>query len=423
VAQQLAAAAEERAAAAEQLATQATEIARLREEQNRLTRDVHDVVGHSLTVILAQAESAQFLADDDVAGLKATMRTVATAARASLQDVRDVLTPGAPRRTPARLAAILANVADMNGRDTAISQVGSPRPLPPELDEVACRVLQEMLTNALRHGAASGPLRVELAWPDDDGLADSLRIEVVNDLDVPVGADDDDARPTAARGDRPGGDGPSCDTRCATSGVAGAASQAGGTSMGTGARAGRGIEGMRRRLGSVGGRLDVRRRDSVSCAAAGDAVGGVGGGAGDSGGRATFTAAAIVPIRDVGARAAETATPADIAGAAHDLGRAANDVGGAAPAGSSEPESAPNLEAGVAVAPAAPASTHPAGSASARDAPGEDEPISDEAGENAPGVDASADGTPGPEPDVADGGGGEQGGARLQGAADGQSRA
>ena len=43
---------------------QAREIAQLREEQARLARDVHDVVGHSLAVILAQAESAQYLDDD-----------------------------------------------------------------------------------------------------------------------------------------------------------------------------------------------------------------------------------------------------------------------------------------------------------------------------------------------------------------------
>ena len=49
---------------------QAEEIARLRDEQARLARDVHDVVGHSLAVILAQAESAQYLDDDDTAALK-----------------------------------------------------------------------------------------------------------------------------------------------------------------------------------------------------------------------------------------------------------------------------------------------------------------------------------------------------------------
>ena len=55
-------AAEEGAARAEVAAEQSREIAQLREDQARLARDVHDVVGHSLAVILAQAESAQYLA-------------------------------------------------------------------------------------------------------------------------------------------------------------------------------------------------------------------------------------------------------------------------------------------------------------------------------------------------------------------------
>ena len=91
---------------------QAEEIARLREDQARLARDVHDVVGHSLAVILAQAESAQYLDDADTAGLKRTMANIATSARSSLDDVRTVLAihpgrdhrPGAPARPgePAR---------------------------------------------------------------------------------------------------------------------------------------------------------------------------------------------------------------------------------------------------------------------------------------------------------------------------------
>jgi len=82
---------------------QSREIARLREEQARLARDVHDVVGHSLAVILAQAEAAQFQPDDP-ARLKATMATIATSARSSLQDVRQVLSatkaPAPPRARP-----------------------------------------------------------------------------------------------------------------------------------------------------------------------------------------------------------------------------------------------------------------------------------------------------------------------------------
>ena len=91
--------AEQEAARAVHEAEQAREIARLREDQARLARDVHDVVGHSLAVILAQAESAQYLRDADTQKLKQTMENIATSARTSLQDVRQVLTRAAPSRS------------------------------------------------------------------------------------------------------------------------------------------------------------------------------------------------------------------------------------------------------------------------------------------------------------------------------------
>ncbi len=94
-------AAEEDAARAEVAAEQSREIAQLREDQARLARDVHDVVGHSLAVILAQAESAQYLKDADTEKLKQTMENIATSARSSLQDVRHVLTAGSGRRAGA----------------------------------------------------------------------------------------------------------------------------------------------------------------------------------------------------------------------------------------------------------------------------------------------------------------------------------
>ena len=112
------------------------------------------------------------------------------------------------------------------------TEVGTPQPLPPELEVVAYRVLQEMLTNAIKHGRRDEPVFVERHWEGE------LRIEVRNVID------------TAATPRRP--------------------------SPSTAARA-RASTGMRRRLESVGGRLDVRRREEP--------------------GGATFTATAWVPVR------------------------------------------------------------------------------------------------------------------------------
>ncbi|QJU53444.1 histidine kinase [Herbiconiux sp. KACC 21604] len=150
------------------------EIATLRENQARLARDVHDVVGHSLTVILAQAESAQFLDDSKPEALKATMATIARSARSSLQEVRAVLSsPDGTTGHPTDLDALISSTRE-SGLSIVVADTGVVRPLPPELATVAFRVLQEMLTNALKHGRRDSVVAVHREW------GDLLRLTVTN---------------------------------------------------------------------------------------------------------------------------------------------------------------------------------------------------------------------------------------------------
>jgi signal transduction histidine kinase len=220
---------------------QAEEIARLREEQAQLARDVHDVVGHSLAVILAQAESAQYLDDVDTQGLKRTMANIATSARGSLDDVRQVLASTTSGTTPAAARQVdldgLVEGVRASGHEVLSTEVGVPQPLPPELEVVAFRVLQEMLTNAIKHGRRDRPVRVERHWEGD------LRIEVQNALDTTA----PETQPLVPFDPAPVEPRP----------------------------AGQGIDGMSRRLEAVGGHLDVRRRTDPP----------------------TFTATAWVPVR------------------------------------------------------------------------------------------------------------------------------
>jgi len=231
-------AAEAHAATAEQERSQLEEIARLREGQARLARDVHDVVGHSLTVILAQAESAQFLDGADTAALKRTMANIATSARSSLHEVRAVL--ASPDGDPGHRSDLdtLVDATRASGNDITVTDSGIPRPMPPELATVAFRVLQEMLTNAIKHGRRGAAISVTREW------GEQLRLTVSNQLREDAGevADGTGVGPDTASG--PG--------------------------------SGNGIRGMRRRLESVGGSLWVS-----------------GAGAGIS----TFTASAVLPVR------------------------------------------------------------------------------------------------------------------------------
>ncbi|WP_028645211.1 sensor histidine kinase [Nocardioides sp. URHA0020] len=218
---------------------QAEEIARLRESQARLAQDVHDVVGHSLAVILAQAESAQYLEDVDTRALKQTMTNIATTARTSLHDVRQVLSASNGSSTAPPRGGGLDSLVDgvrASGHEVASTEVGTPQPLPPELEVVAFRVLQEMLTNAIKHGRRGQPVLVERHWEGE------LRIEVRNVIDTSA----PETQPLVMAAPIP-------------------------------EHVGQGLEGMRRRLESVGGRLDVRRREEA--------------------GGPTFTATAWVPVR------------------------------------------------------------------------------------------------------------------------------
>ncbi|MFI5757965.1 sensor histidine kinase [Streptomyces sp. NPDC051569] len=163
---------------AEAHALRAEEIARLRAEQTRLAHDVHDVVGHSLAVIVAQADSAQSLGDHDLDRIREAMATISATARRSLGDVRQVLSSAGERAVSTGTTGTLESLVDgVRGAGYAVRDdvVGAPRHLPPDLDLVAYRVLQEMLTNALKHGERSTPVTVVRTWG-----ADELRIQVCN---------------------------------------------------------------------------------------------------------------------------------------------------------------------------------------------------------------------------------------------------
>jgi signal transduction histidine kinase len=214
---------------------QARQIARLREDQARLARDVHDVVGHSLAVILAQAESGQYLPDAEPAALKATLATIATSARTSLQSVRQVLsaTQEDVAASPPGLDSLVEGLRT-SGHEVVSTLSGAPQPLPPDLALTTFRTLQEMITNAMKHGRRDRPITVERRWPDGDWEA-TLRISVTNAAAVEPAAHAPDWT------------------------------------------AGHGLTGMRQRVESAGGRLDVDRRDVA--------------------GEYRFTATAWIPVR------------------------------------------------------------------------------------------------------------------------------
>jgi signal transduction histidine kinase len=138
-------------------------------ERNRIARDMHDVVAHSLAVVIAQADGARYAAAADPAVATTALGEIAAAARSALTDVRMLLTQlrhsqsDGPQPSIADLEQLYAQVRAA-GVDLRVDVDPSPLTEPPTAIQLATyRILQEALTNALRHGDG-GTVDVRLAW-------------------------------------------------------------------------------------------------------------------------------------------------------------------------------------------------------------------------------------------------------------------
>ncbi|MFG3442080.1 sensor histidine kinase [Nonomuraea sp. NPDC047897] len=153
----------------------------LLEERARIARELHDVVAHHMSVISIQAQVAPHLVDDPPDELKENLAGIRANAVEALTELRRVLgvlraqdTPaGAPQPTLDRLGELLANVRGAGVALTA-ETVGEPRPLPPGVELSAFRIMQEALSNAMRH-APGAPVALRLRYHPD-----TLTIRVVN---------------------------------------------------------------------------------------------------------------------------------------------------------------------------------------------------------------------------------------------------
>ncbi len=143
---------------------------RVAEERVRIARELHDVVAHHIAVVSVQAGVAQHLLSTRPGAAADALVTVRRSAAAVLEELGDILSvlrePGEPaaRDAPAPgLARLDALVESFTAAGLAVewSLRGQPRDLAPTVDLVAYRVLEEALTNALKHGTGVAHLGVE----------------------------------------------------------------------------------------------------------------------------------------------------------------------------------------------------------------------------------------------------------------------
>lgn len=132
------------------------------EERARIARELHDVVAHGLSVIVVQASAAQRILDRDPAGTSSALQQIEQTGRTALNEMRQVL--GAIRTEPSEswqpapgLGALDDLIDEMRRTGLAVSveeaiDRESLEPLPATLDLTAYRIIQESLTNVLKHG-------------------------------------------------------------------------------------------------------------------------------------------------------------------------------------------------------------------------------------------------------------------------------
>jgi signal transduction histidine kinase len=134
----------------------------VRLEQDRIARELHDVIAHSVTVMVVQASAADEVFETRPDEARDAMRSIAEVGRATLSELRRLLnvvrptdeTPAAPQPGMSRVDE-LAAVARSAGLDVTVTQEGQPMTLPAGVDVSAYRIVQEALTNTLRHGNAT----------------------------------------------------------------------------------------------------------------------------------------------------------------------------------------------------------------------------------------------------------------------------
>ncbi|MBW5258471.1 histidine kinase [Streptomyces sp. NBC_01220] len=154
----------------------------LLEERTTIARELHDVVAHHMSVVAIQAEAAPYRVENPPPELEQAFLTIRENAVAALTELRRVLgvvraedyeAPDAPQPTLAELDGLLANVGEA-GLPTEKTVTGAVRELPQGVELSAYRIIQEALSNSLRH-APGATAKVEIGY-----VLGGLGLRVVN---------------------------------------------------------------------------------------------------------------------------------------------------------------------------------------------------------------------------------------------------
>ncbi|MFH8836990.1 sensor histidine kinase [Streptomyces sp. NPDC017868] len=170
---------------AERSRTQAAEQA-VAVERLRIAREMHDTVAHSIGIVALQAGAARRVIDTQPEGARQALAEIETASRETLAGLRRMVgalrttdtepeaepLPGAEHRGLPEMPGLsaldqLAELTGNAGVRVAVRRIGAPGPLPPDIDLSAFRIVQESVTNVVRHsGADSCTVTVDRRDPE-----------------------------------------------------------------------------------------------------------------------------------------------------------------------------------------------------------------------------------------------------------------
>ena len=160
------------------------------EERLRIARELHDTVAHSMATITVQASSALHLLDSAAPGnrLRAALTAIRETSKGALTDMRSVLgqlrrpepgdrhAPGQAEQTGLARLEALRDAVTAAGAAVTVTVEGDQRPLSADADHSAYRILQESLTNVLRHAGPGTAAHICLRYQPD-----TLTITVTDD--------------------------------------------------------------------------------------------------------------------------------------------------------------------------------------------------------------------------------------------------
>ncbi|MDP9806825.1 signal transduction histidine kinase [Trueperella bonasi] len=142
-------------------------------ERTRIAREMHDIVAHTLSVVIAQADGGRYAAKSNPEAAERALTVIADMSRAALGDIRSIIgvlrdpndadAPLAPEPIDSDLTTLIEQVRE-SGQDVSFVVTGQARPLPVGVGNAVYRICQEALTNSLKHAGPHAQVTVALHW-------------------------------------------------------------------------------------------------------------------------------------------------------------------------------------------------------------------------------------------------------------------